>query len=281
MNNLITPCIWFDDKARQAAELYCGAFGDSAIESANPFLVVFNLRGHRLWGMNGGPKYRPDPSISLFAKLNSPEEVDRAAEIISKTGKFMMPLGEYPWSSRYAWIEDRFGVSWQIYFGDDGTEAHISPTMMFSGDNAGRAQEAIGFYSSIFDDSATISLSLYEPGDDGVEGTIKHGIFSLGQNVMRAMDSSAPYGFAFSEGMSLVISCDSQPEIDHYWGKLTSDGGSEGQCGWLKDKFGVSWQVVPSNLLALMNDPDKAPRVGAAFMKMRKFIISDLEEAAK
>lgn len=280
MNNLITPCIWFDDKARQAAELYCGAFGDSAIESENPFLVVFSLRGERFWGLNGGPIYKPNPSISIFARLDSAEEVERVAASLSNEGKFLMPLGEYPWSSRYAWLEDRFGVSWQLFFGADETSRHFSPTMMFTGENAGRAEDAIGFYSAIFDNSSTISLSRYEPGEPDVAGTIKHGIFRLGDNVMRAMDSSFGHGFEFTEGLSLVVSCDTQAEIDHYWEKLTADGGSEGRCGWLKDKFGVSWQIIPSILGALMNDPEKAPRVGAAFMNMQKFDIAALEDAA-
>jgi predicted 3-demethylubiquinone-9 3-methyltransferase (glyoxalase superfamily) len=281
MNNLITPCIWFNDSARQAAELYGEAFGEFAIESENPFLVVFSLRGERFWGLNGGPKYKPNPSISLFARLDSGEEVDRVAAVLADGGTFLMAPGEYPWSARYAWLEDRFGVSWQLYFGEDETTRRFSPTMMFTGEHAGRAEDAIAFYSAVFDDSATFSLARYEPGEGDVAGTIKHGIFRLGGNLMRAMDSSAAHGFAFNEGLSLVISCDTQQEIDHYWSRLTADGGSEGQCGWLKDKFGVSWQVIPSILAGLMNNPETAPRVGGAFMKMRKFNIAELEEAAK
>ena len=85
--------------------------------------------------------------------------------------------------------------------------------------------------------------------------------------------------FKFNEAVSFVISCEDQHEIDHYWDKLTSDGGKESNCGWLKDKFGVSWQVVPTILPKLMSDPEKGQRVVQAFMKMKKFDIEKLKNA--
>ncbi len=118
----------------------------------------------------------------------------------------------------------------------------------------------------------------YEAGDGDIEGTVKHAQFTLGNSVLMAMDSSRTHGFEFNEGISLVVECDTQGQIDHYWDRLT-EGGSEGRCGWLKDQFGVSWQIVPSVLAQLINDPERSPKVVEAFMKMKKFEIGKLLEA--
>jgi predicted 3-demethylubiquinone-9 3-methyltransferase (glyoxalase superfamily) len=281
MKNKITPCIWFDGDAQEAAELYCTAFENSKIVSANPMVVVFELGGDSFSGLNGGPMFAPNASVSFFARLDARADVDRAAEILADGGEFMMPLGSYPWSERYAWVQDRFGVSWQLFLGTDGLSQRFSPTLMFTGANAGRAEEAINFYTAVFDSSKVISLSRYVDGEPDTKGSIKHGIFMLGDNVFRAMDSSMGSGFPFSEGISLVVHCHNQNEIDHYWENLTAEGGVESQCGWLKDKFGVSWQIVPTILAELVSDPEKAPRVVEAFMGMGKFDIERLREAAR
>src|ERR1700712_115446 len=141
MTNQIYPCLWFDGKAKAAAEFYCSVFKNSKIINDSPVVVTFELNGSRFMGLNGGPEFK------------------------------------------------------------------------------------------------------------------------------------------FNEATSFVVNCDTQEEIDYYWNKLTADGGKESQCGWLKDKFGVSWQIVPSILASLMTDPDKAKRVMQAFMKMKKFDIETLKQA--
>ncbi|MEI6410350.1 MAG: VOC family protein, partial [Bacteroidota bacterium] len=113
------------------------------------------------------------------------------------------------------------------------------------------------------------------------EGTINHAQFSLDGQMFIVMDSAHPHQFQFNEALSFVVHCDTQVEIDYYWEKLTSNGGEEGQCGWLKDPFGVSWQVVPVNLGALLGnqDPAKAQRAMQAMMQMKKLNIEALREA--
>jgi predicted 3-demethylubiquinone-9 3-methyltransferase (glyoxalase superfamily) len=279
MKNSIYPCIWFDGNANEAAELYCSAFGNSNIASENPMVVIFELNGQKFMGLNGGPMFKPNASISFFVKCESPEEVEKYWAKLSDGATVMMPLNAYPWSEKYGWLADKFGVSWQLFFNrEDDTEQKFSPCMMFTRENAGRAEEAINFYEGVFDNSSVISLSRYEASEHDVEGTIKHGIFTLNQQIFRAMDSSMPHGFAFTEGISFVVDCETQAEIDYFWQKLTEDG-QESQCGWLKDKYGVSWQIVPKILAELMNDPEKSPRVVAAFMKMKKFDIQGLLDA--
>ena len=149
---------------------------------------------------------------------------------------------------------------------------------MFTRSNAVNAEKAINFYTSVFKNSSIVQISRYEKGEHDVEGTIKHAQFTLGNQLFAAMDSSGAHAFAFNEGISLVIDCETQEEIDYYWNKLT-EGGVESQCGWLKDKFGVSWQVVPTILEKLMSHPEKGQRVVQAFMQMKKFDIEKLTNA--
>ncbi len=140
MTNQIYPCLWFDTEAKAAADFYCSVFADSKIISENPIVVIFELRGTKFMGLNGGPTFK------------------------------------------------------------------------------------------------------------------------------------------FNESVSFVVNCETQEEIDHHWNKLT-EGGSESQCGWLKDKYGVSWQIVPSILGSLMSDPERSQRVVQAFLKMKKFDIATLLNA--
>jgi predicted 3-demethylubiquinone-9 3-methyltransferase (glyoxalase superfamily) len=128
-----------------------------------------------------------------------------------------------------------------------------------------QAREAADFYCSVFEDSKIISDSPMVV------------MFEL--NGSKFMGLNAGPNFKFNEAISFVVDCETQDEIDHFWEKLTADGGEESMCGWLKDKFGVSWQIVPVVLQELMSDPIKAPRVIDAFMKMTKFDIETLLKA--
>lgn len=225
--------------------------------------------------LNGGPQYQPNPTVSFFFITENSAEIDHAFRLLSEGGKVMMPLNKYPWSEHYAWVQDRYGVSWQLFKGSrQAMGGAVMPALMFTGPQAGKAEEAIGLYTSVFPDSGIIDISRYEAGEPDVTGTIKHGRFRINGQVFAAMDSSFMHGFQFSEGISLVITCDAQVEIDHYWNRLT-EGGEEGMCGWLKDRYGLSWQVVPSILPKLMADPETSQRVIQVFLQMKKF---DLEK---
>lgn len=279
MNNPIYPCLWFDGNAREAAEFYCSVFPESKIFGENPYVTIFHNAGQKFMCLNGGPQFDFNASISFFVLYESEEELEKAWNILSSDGSVMMPLDKYEWSPKYGWLQDRFGVNWQLYVGKmEDVGQKFTPSLMFSGEQNGNAEQAVHFYTSVFDGSSINGILKYTKGEDEVEGNVKHAQFNLGKHVFMAIDSSLPYEATFNEAISFVVECETQYEIDHYWNKLT-EGGSEGRCGWLKDKFGVSWQIVPAILGTLMNDPSKSERVVNAFIQMKKFEIEKLLNA--
>jgi predicted 3-demethylubiquinone-9 3-methyltransferase (glyoxalase superfamily) len=152
---------------------------------------------------------------------------------------------------------------------------------MFVGDVTGKAEEAINFYSSIFRDSQVEGILRYRDGEaPDIEGTIKHAAFTLVNQEFAAMDSARFHDFAFNEAISFIVNCRSQMEIDYYWEKLSADPKAE-QCGWLKDKYGVSWQIVPTAMGEMLRDGDKkrVARVTEAFLKMKKLDLATLKRA--
>ncbi len=190
-----------------------------------------------------------------------------------------MPYDKYEWSKKYGWLQDKFGVSWQLTLGKiEDVGQKFTPSLMFTGKQAGKAEKAIKYYTSVFGDSSVVAINRYTADDPDTEGTIKHAQFKINNQVFMCMDSSLPHQFGFNEAVSLVVECDTQNEIDYFWEKLSAVPEAE-QCGWLKDQFGVSWQIVPSVLKKLMSDPARSERVVQAFMKMKKFDIEALENA--
>lgn len=278
MKKTIYPCLWFIDNASEAAHFYCSVFKDSHVVDENPLAVTFESSGNKFMCLNGGPQFSINPSISFYVVCESIEEVDQYWKVLTEGGMEMMPLDKYPWSERYAFIQDRFGISWQLSYGRmEDVGQKFTPSLMFTESKVGKAEEAIGFYTSVFDPSSVIGIMHYEAGDGDKEGMVKHAQFTLGNSVMMAMDSSLAHGFEFNEGISLVVECDTQAQIDHYWARL-AEGGIEDRCGWLKDQFGVAWQIVPAILGQLMSDPERSPKVMEAFLKMKKFEIGKLLE---
>jgi predicted 3-demethylubiquinone-9 3-methyltransferase (glyoxalase superfamily) len=279
MKNTIYPSVWCNNNASEMADFYAGIFPDTKITDSNAIVVMLEISGQKLMLLNGGDMFRPNPSISLMYLTTSQSEVESLYSKLIDNGKALMTLGEYPFSPKYGWVEDRFGVSWQLY---SGQEEHIIqkivPTLMFVGRNNGRAEEAVGFYTSIFPDSRPRGMLRYSGAEGETSGNIQHGEFMLNDYLLMIMDSSYPHAFGFTEGLSLVVLCDNQDEIDRYWFGLISGGGEESMCGWLKDRYGVSWQIVPSMLGELMA---RSPRVTEVLMKMKKLDIRKLQEAAQ
>lgn len=279
MKKPIYPCLWFDGDAKQAAEFYCSIFDRSKIVDDNTMVVRFEVEGKLIMGLNGGPMFKINPSISLFVTCETEEEIETIWDKLIEGGMIMMTLDQYPWSKKYGFLADKFGVCWQLMLGEIPPNGQkIMPCMLFVGDQYGKAQEAIKQYISIFPNSKIQDLSIDESEDPQQAGSLKFGNFKLQNELFAAMDGFGEHKFQFNEGVSLVVECDTQDEIDDYWTKLT-EGGSESQCGWLKDRFGVSWQIVPSILSKLMSDPEKTPRVVQAFLKMKKFDIETLLKA--
>lgn len=273
------PCLWFDGNAKAAADFYCSIFNHSKISDETPMVVRFEIEGRLMMGLNGGPMFKINPSISLFVTCETNEEIETIWSKLIEGGSAMMPLGEYPWSKKYGWLVDKFGMTWQLMLGElSSGQQKIMSCFLFVGDQYGRAEEAIKLYASIFPNSEIGRLEIYEVGEPQPEGKLKFGDFKLQNELFTAMDGFGGHEFQFNEGVSLVVECDTQSEIDTYWSKLT-EGGSESQCGWLKDRFGVSWQIVPTILSKLLSDPEKAPRVIQAFLKMKKIDIETLLKA--
>ena len=279
MKKPIYPCLWFDGKAKEAAEYYCSIFPDTAITAENPLVVTFESAGQKFMLLNGGPHFTINPSVSFFVVCETIEEVDKAWESLLDVGSVLMPLDKYDWSERYGWVQDKFGVNWQLSFGKkEDVGQKFTPTLMFTNSLAGKAEQAIQFYTSIFSNSSIRGILKYTAGDQDIEGNVKHAQFSLNNYVFMAMDSSWPHEFGFNEAISFVIECENQEEIDYLWEKLSAVPEAE-QCGWLKDQFGVSWQIIPAILQELMNDPSRSERVVNAFLQMKKFDIEKLLKA--
>lgn len=279
MKNPIHPCLWFDGQAKEAAEFYCSLFPNSSITVDTPLVVNWELNGFKLMGLNGGPDFKFNPAISLFVTCDTDEEINMLWEKLSDGGSVMMALDSYPWSPKYAWVSDKHGLSWQLMMRDDNSSGNkIIPCLLFVNEQYGRGEEAINFYTSVFKDSSKGHIQLYGAEQAEQQGKLMHGQFNLTGLEFSAMDGMGEHQFVFDESISFVVSCDNQEEIDYFWDKLC-EGGQESQCGWLKDKFGVSWQVVPAILGELMTDGERAPRVMQAFLKMKKFDIETLVNA--
>ena len=189
----------------------------------------------------------------------------------------MMEINQYPWSERYGWLRDKYGLTWQISVVNPGEAESIRPSMLFTGSVFGKAEEAMRFYTQTFKNSSITRLSHY-PTEDANAGKVLYAEFQLNGYSAIAMDGPGEHAFKFNEAVSLVVPCQNQDEIDFYWDTLSKDG-EESMCGWLKDKYGVSWQVVPKILGDLMRDPKRSEPVVQAFLKMKKFNIQALLDA--
>ena len=280
MKGSIYPCIWFDGNAEQAVQTYKNAFKSLSVLSSNPSVILFEILGKKFMALNGGPMHKPNPSISFSISFSSKEDLDVAWNILIENGQALMPLEKYPWSEYYGWLQDRYGVSWQLTVALSVTEnvPDVFPSLLFTGAQNGKVEQAINFYTSLFENSVVEVISRYVAGEHDTEGNIKYSQFSIEGQRLSAMESSHNHAFSFSPGVSLVVTCETQEEIDYLWLNLT-EGGREDRCGWCQDAFGVSWQVVPKILYSLMANPQHAPKVVDAFMKMTKFNIQALKDA--
>ncbi|SFB47997.1 VOC family protein [Algoriphagus aquimarinus] len=280
LNKPIYPCLWFDGNAKEAAKFYCSVFSDSAIVDENPMVVTFIAAGQKFMCLNGGPQFKFTPAISFYTIVQNEVDIQEVWDKLIVNGRALIPLDTYPWSQKYGWLQDEFGVTWQLTIDKpEFSDQKFIPALLFSGTNFGKAEEAINFYTSIFEDSNIKMISRYGANDaNGQDGSINHAQFELNGKLFAAMDSALVHDFDFNEALSFVIECRDQDQIDYFWEKLV-EGGKESQCGWLKDKFGVSWQIVPEILSELMSDPERSGRVVQAFMKMNKFDIEELKNA--
>lgn len=281
MTNKIYPCLWFDGTAKAAAEFYCSIFSNSKITNDTPMVVMWEINGKKIMGLNGGPMYKINPSISFFATFATSAEVEEKYNKLIEGGKVLMQLNKYSWAEKYAWVQDKFGVTWQLMLATEQNVAgRFLPSLLFTASQFGKAEEALKFYTSVFSHSSIILSIPYPEGDDNA-GKVMYSEFSINNYEMIAMDGPGVHEYTFNEAVSFVVDCIDQAEVDYFWTKFTANGGAESMCGWLKDKFGVWWQIVPRRLVELLNDKDhaKAGRVMQSMLKMKKIVIADLENA--
>jgi len=286
----ISPFLWFDKEAAEAAELYVSTFAGSRIlgrtkmsetPSGTVEIIVAELAGQSFKLMSAGPFFKFNPSISFLVSCDSKAEVDEAWARLSEGGSALMELGSYPFSERYGWTADRFGLSWQLMY-RPGSQARqkLTPTLMFVGDSCGKAEEAISYYASLFEGGRVGDIMRYGSGGGSDRpGTVQHASFFLEGQGFAAMDSAGPHEFTFNEAISFEVECADQGEVDQFW-QMSAEPSAE-QCGWLKDRYGLSWQIVPKALELMLADQDsaKVARVRDAFMPMKKLDIAALEAA--
>lgn len=296
----IIPHLWFDKEAKEAAEFYTSVFSNSKVTNVTTLhdtpsgdcdVVSFEIRGKEFMAISAGPIFKLNPSISFIVNFDPAHEKDASKNIdaawkkLSHGGKVLMELDKYPFSEKYGWVEDKYGVSWQLILTDPKSDERpeIIPSLLFVQEAYGKAEEALRYYLSVFKDSKMGSVMKYEQ-DQGPEkaGTVMFADFKLLDTWFAAMDSAQEHKFMFNEAVSLIVNCKDQEEIDYYWEKLSHYPESE-QCGWCKDKFGVVWQIVPEAMQDMMQteDQEKLDRVTQAFLPMKKLVIADLERAAE
>ncbi|SDB97374.1 VOC family protein [Shouchella lonarensis] len=298
MKQKITPNLWFDG-AKEAVDFYTSAFpsgkvistsyypnsveeglADFQLDFAGKELTIdFEISGFRFTAINAGPVFQFNPSISFMVNFD-PSRDEQASEQLNELwaklvegGEILMPLDAYPFSKRYGWVKDRYGLTWQLILTDPAGEPRpfIIPSLMFSGENINHAEEAINFYLSVFDDAKLGTVARYsEDTGPAQAGALMFADFMLADQWFAAMDSGVEQHFTFNEAVSLSVSCKDQTEIDSFWEKLSSVSEAE-QCGWCKDRYGLSWQIVPENMEELM----KKPEAFVKMMQMKKLVVSD------
>jgi predicted 3-demethylubiquinone-9 3-methyltransferase (glyoxalase superfamily) len=287
----IVPHLWYDKEAKEAALFYISLFEKSKLlkvteikntPSGNAEIVSFELEGQKFEAISAGPYFKFNPSISLMVACYSVDEVNAKWKALSEGGTELMPLGEYPFSKWYCWVQDRYGLSWQLMLIDKGQSIQkITPNLLFSKEACGKAEEAIKYYADVFEGSEIGMISRYGEGEASTENAkINYASFKLSGMDFSAMDNAYDADFSFNEAFSLIVNCENQQEIDYFWDKLSAFPEAE-QCGWVKDKFGLSWQIVPDVLNEMLksNDREKYQRVTEAILKMKKLDIEVLQKA--
>jgi len=299
MAQKITPNLWFDGNAKEAAEFYVSAFPDSKITSTANYpnsveegladfqldlagkvlTVEFELSGMPFTAINADSTFKFNPSVSFIVNFD-PSQDDQASEHLDALwakfidgGEALMPLNAYPFSERYGWVKDRYGLTWQLMLTKPEGEPRpfIVPALMFTGQNTGHAEEAINYYVSVFKNTKVGTLARY--GNDtgpAKADSLMYADFMLENQWFAAMDSGVEHDFTFNEAVSFAVICKDQAEIDYFWEKLSAVPESE-QCGWCKDKYGLSWQIIPENMADLMKKPDAFTKL----MQMHKLVIDE------
>lgn len=296
MSQNIAPFLWFQKQAEEAMMFYTALFNNSRIVHISRYpngplegpmagmegyvlTAEFELAGQRFLALDGNAPFHFTPAISFLVNCETETEAERLWEKLGDGGNILMPLQAYPpHQSKFGWLEDRYGLSWQINHGP--RQQKITPSLLFCNAQAGKAEAAIRFYTALFPDSAIEHIEYFDSDQSGAASRVKVAFFRLWGREFMAMDSDLPHAFTFPIAISLYVDCASQAEVDRLWSSLSAVPQAE-QCGWLQDRYGISWQIIPAILPQLLNDPDpeKSNRVMQAMLQMKKIDISALERA--
>lgn len=280
----ITPNIWCQGTADEAAEFYVNAFSEfpggaevlttvkypeaGLLDFQEPFAgktltVELAISGFKIILINAGEEFTPNPSISFMVNFdavrdeNAKEHLDAVWEKLHEGGSTLMPVDTYPFSEYYGWVQDKYGVSWQLMLSrpEEKPGPAVIPTLLFGGaaqNQAGPAQEN---YVAVFPNSQLGDRAPYgQQTGPATPEALMFSQFQLDGQWIFAMDSGVEQDSTFSEGVSLMYEAHGQEELDAIWNALSAVPEAEA-CGWLKDKFGVSWQIVPDNMEELMAKP--------------------------
>lgn len=290
----IVPCLWFDHRAQEAADFYTSVFPDARSvatshyptenlpdfqrELAGQVLTVdFVLSGQRFTAINAGPEFSPTPAISFFVNFDPSRDpaarthLDELWAALSEGGQVLMPLDTYPFSQHYGWIQDRYGVSWQLILTDPEGEPRpdVIPCLLFGKGVQNLGRVALEYYADVFPDSRIGTVAPYpEATGAAAAGALMYADVELADTWLALMDSPESQDFTFTEAVSLVVRCDNQAEIDLLWDKLSYVPEAEA-CGWCKDQFGVSWQIIPADMDQLLQRPGAYQKL----LSMKKLVI--------
>lgn len=291
----IVPNLWFDHTAAEAAAFYARVFPDARVVDTQYYpteglldfqqefagkeiTVTFEIGGYRFVAINAGPEFTVNTSVSFLLNFDPSRDPDARAHLdqlwaaLAEGAEVMMPLGEYGHSSHYGWVRDRYGISWQLMLtnGEGEPRPFITPTLIFGADVQNRAGEAAAFYTAIFPGSR-IGTDVRYPEATGLATTqsVMYTDIEVFGQWLALMDPSFEQDESFNPGVSLMLECDDQAELDHYWALLSAVPEAE-MCGWCADQYGLSWQLVPANLEELMSKPDAYSKL----MNMKKIEIA-------
>lgn len=279
----VSPALWIVNELDAAVEFYTSTFREVELWSHVPGLAAdLSIHGRRITLIAGDDTHSINPSISGLlhfdiSSMGGEEEarayIDELYPLLS-AGGVLMGLAEYPFSPYFAWVRDPFGFTWQLMLTDsaDATpKPFFVPAFMFGGPNHGNCEKATDYWISLFQ-GRRMDMIRYGAGAELEEGAVMLTYFELGGEVYAAMDSGNYHQFTFSPGVSLMVSCEGQEDIDRYWSALSKHPEQE-RCGWCADEWGVSWQIIPRSIGEIMGNPANQKKLFA----MGKIILSEFE----
>lgn len=289
----IIPHLWFDKEALEAVQLYTSLFPDSHMDwihdltdtpSGDAVLVQFQLANLTLAAISAGPYFKLNESTSLMVHFQNKDELNRIFEALSEAGRVLMPLGEYPFNSHYVWFEDRFGLSWQFFYSPENSRAvQLEICLLFSQKQVGQARSFLEKAQALFLNSQIGTVNHYQENEkQEAKALINYGELLLNQQRLVVMDHGFGGENSFNEAFSLMVYTDSQEETQRLYQQLSHVPESE-QCGWVKDEFGISWQIVPRPLMeAYENLPkDRMKQVNDAILTMKRLNYDEITELVK